>query len=130
MSRRGDEAQFRELAELARLRELAALDELGRITLQMDRLNARIGELRSKRFSAANPEEANALIKWQHWRQFELQNLGTQLAALSHDRALASSRCGRLAAEREVVGKVIDKLRAKKRKDTERAQTYSASPFP
>lgn len=112
MTRDLNPRQFALIAELSRARELEALSALAVAAAERDAIEKAVVELASRNPQATTPQEAQALEKWQKWRQNGLRDLNVKLAAATAAYQLAVQRCGRSVAENDVVDKLRKKAEA------------------
>lgn len=107
------------LLKLTRVREQAAMAELGKVAARRNAAAERVAELKGRKPRADTPDEAAILEKWLIWRDQEMRARQGHLAKCTAEYAVTAKTCGRLIAEHVVVENLTDQAEHKARTEKE-----------
>lgn len=122
--RHAQRTAFEELAVLTRLKEMAALENVARASLELRTLDREIKEMGDHRPDANGTGYARFIDKWMLWRQEELRRLNLRKARLKAELIGATAVLGRARAEHDVAKNLSEKARAAERRLTEQRKGY------
>lgn len=111
--------ELQPLLKLTRVREKAAMAELGRVAALRNAAAARVAELKDIRPDLPEGLDAAVLEKWLVWRNQELQVRQGHLAKCAAEYNVTAKSCGRLIAEHVVVENLTDQAKARARSEAE-----------
>ena len=107
------------LLKLTRVREKAAMAELGEVAAKRNKAAERVAALKSQRPAAESPEQAAVLEKWMIWRDQELRARQGYLAKCTAEYLVTAKTCGRIIAEHVVVEGLTEQAEQRARSEKE-----------
>ena len=119
-----DARDLRQLGQITRARELAALAELASIAAEKRNVEDRITHYKDSVPACHDAAQAATLSRWLDWREDQVRRLSSRLALVMAQYAQATRICGRAVAENAVMEDLVHRAAARDAEEIERRAAF------